>query len=69
MKWCMVHTYGMVWWLGCVYLHRLSNLKAHCYMESTGSREVVSVVAAAEINNKSISRIFQSEELSQLMQN
>ena len=47
----MVHTYGMVWWLGGVYLHRLSNLKAHCYMESTGSREVVSVVAAAEMNN------------------
>ena len=44
-------------------------VKDHCCVQATGNEGLLSIIAAAGIHNESISRMFQSKDLSQLVHN
>ena len=44
-------------------------VKAHCCVQATGNEGVFSVIAAAGIHKKFMSRTFRSEDPSQLVHN
>ena len=44
-------------------------VKAHCCIKVTGNEGLLNIIAAAGVHNESISRTFQSEDLSQLVHN
>lgn len=46
-----------------------TGVEAHCCVESTGRKKLLGVITATEFHNRLISKMFRSEDLSQLVQN